>query len=140
MFLSHWEAPGARLVVPLGPSKYICSRVPWHALGFGVSRQPTPHTTHQTVSVSSSLLIQKNVAMSPLSKPLNFLTISENWHRGGEHFSVTREPTVHEKGQREVLSGCRAGLSVQMLGDQILNGLSNVQEVISPPGPPSSTK
>lgn len=114
MFLSHWDAPGARLVFPLGPSEYICSRVPRHALGFGVSGQPTPHTTHQTVPVAFSLLIQKNVAMSPLSKPLHFLPISENWHRVGEHFGVTREPTVHEKGRCEVLRGCRAGPSMQM--------------------------
>lgn len=143
MFLSHWDAPGACLVVPLGPSEYICSRVPRHALGFSVSGQSTPHTTHPIVSVSFSLLIQKNGAMSPLSKPLNFLTISENWHRVGEHFSVTHEPTVREKGQCEVLwEAAELGSPCKWCfgSDQILNDLSDVQQVISLPELPSSAK
>lgn len=126
MFLSHWDAPGARLVVPLGPSEYICSHVPRHALGFSVSGQPTPTQHTQLFLYLLSPHTKKNVAMSPLSKPLHFLTTSEIWHRVGEHFGVTHEPTVQEKGQREVFreaaelgSPCKRSFG----SDQTLNDL-----------------
>lgn len=131
MFLSHWGAPGACPVVPLGPSEDNCSRgSPWHALRFSMSGQPTPPNNTQNCFC---IILSSYKKMLPSHHGATLSISSQPYLKTGtgrESISCNTRTYMSRSGVSCADSPCKSPFG----SNQTPTDLGNAQEVITPPG------